>query len=55
MGLFERMGFYRDEGRVFDLELKKSWSLNISRRRWISVTAVAYPRLSLFEIRFLED
>ncbi|HUU56999.1 MAG TPA: hypothetical protein VMW93_06640, partial [bacterium] len=53
--LAERMGFYRDEGRVFDLELKKSWSLNISRRRWISVTAVAYPRLSLYEIRFLED
>lgn len=53
--LADRMGFYRDEGRVFDLELKKSWSLNISRRRWISVTAVAYPRLSLYEIRFLKD
>jgi hypothetical protein len=53
--LASRMGLYEDEGKVFDLELVKSWSLNISRRRWISVTAIAYPRLSLFEIRFLED
>ena len=51
----ERLGFYRDEGRVFRLEYLKSWSLNLSRRRWISVTAIAYPRLSLYKINFLGD
>jgi hypothetical protein len=53
--LAERMGFYRDEGKVFDLELVESWSLNLSRRRWISVTAIAYPRLNLYEIHFRDD
>jgi hypothetical protein len=53
--LAARMGFYRDEGKVFELEFLKSWSLNISRRRWISVTAIAYPRMTLFKIHFLGD
>jgi hypothetical protein len=49
----ERLGFYRDEGRVFQLEFLKSWNLNPSRGRWINVTAIAYPRLSIYKIHFL--
>ncbi len=51
----ERLGFYRDEGKVFRTEYLKSWTLNISRRRWINVTAIAYPRLGLYKIKFLSD
>lgn len=49
----ERLGFYRDEGKVFQLEFLKSWNLNPSRGRWINVTAIAYPRLSIYKIHFL--
>ncbi len=51
----ERLGFYRDEGKVFRMEYLKSWTLNISRRQWINVTAIAYPRLGLYKIKFLID
>ncbi|UCH78154.1 MAG: hypothetical protein JSU81_10595 [Candidatus Coatesbacteria bacterium] len=51
----DRLGLYQDEGTVFRLEFLKSWTLNISRRRWINVTAVAYPRLNLYRIEFMPD
>jgi hypothetical protein len=51
----ERLGLYRDEGKVFRTEYLKSWTLNISRRRWINVTAIAYPRLVIYKINFLSD
>jgi hypothetical protein len=51
----ERLGLYRDEGRVIRTEYVKSWTLNISRRRWINVTAIAYPRLVIYKINFLSD
>jgi len=53
--LAERLGFYQDEGKVFRIEFLKSWNLNLSRRRWLSVTAIAYPRLVLYKIKFLSD
>ena len=51
----ERLGLYRDEGKVLRTEYLKSWTLNISRRRWINVTAIAYPRLVIYKINFLSD
>jgi hypothetical protein len=53
--LAERLGLYRDEGRVFRFQFIKSWTLNLSRRKWINVTAIAYPRLVLLKINFLRD
>jgi hypothetical protein len=51
----DRLGLYQDEGKVFRLEFLKSWELNPSRRRWINVTAVAYPKLNLYRIEFKQD
>jgi len=51
----DRLGLYQDEGKVFRLEFMRRWTLNRSRRRWINVTAVAYPILNLYRIEFTQD
>jgi hypothetical protein len=53
--LASRMGLYAAEGKTIRLEFIKSWSLNLSRRQWLSVTAIAYPKLIIYNIDYLGD
>jgi hypothetical protein len=50
--LGERLGFYRDYGQIFEMEFIKSWELPMDRRRWINITAIAYPTLNLYRAHF---
>lgn len=53
--LGERLGIYEKLGTELDMTLVKSWELPLERRRWLSITAIAYPTLSLYRLYFRGD
>ncbi len=50
--LGERFGFYRDIGTKMGMTPIRAWELPIARRRWLTITAVAYPTLTLYEAHY---
>lgn len=52
--LAERFGFYRDDAETFRLTPVKTFELPIARRRWLTLTAIAYPIMTIYKIDYLE-
>jgi len=50
--LSERLGIFTGSRTAYDITLVKSWELEPSRREGLAITAVAYPVLKLYKIRY---